>query len=219
MKHSFFNIWYVNIRIKRPVVFLWWEIISIGGFVKEILDPVNLVTAADATGTDRFFRTGDKAQVLGLEIEAKSVVLTNGTFLNGLIHIGEKNFGGGRAGESASVGLTAVLERNGFISGRMKTGTPPRLDGRTIDYSKTEEQKGDEKVVGFLCAAGGKGSYMSVMSLANSLMLDFRCLILPRFVYSVGEDFEEDEVTDPKVKERVMELAKELDRICVALNK
>ena len=77
----------------------------------------------------------------------------------------------------------------------------------------------NEKVVGFLCAAGGKGSYMSVMSLANSLMLDFRCLILPRFVYSVGEDFGEDEVTDPKVKERVMELAKELARICVALNK
>ena len=73
--------------------------------------------------------------------------------------------------------------------------------------------------VGFLCAAGGKGSYMSIMSLANSLMLDFRCLVLPRFVYSVGEDFGEGEVTDPKVKERVMELAKELDRICVALNK
>ena len=77
----------------------------------------------------------------------------------------------------------------------------------------------NEKVVGFLCAAGGKGSYMSVMSLANSLMLDFRCLILAGFVYSVGEDFGEDEVTDPIVKERVMELAKELDRICVALNK
>ena len=77
----------------------------------------------------------------------------------------------------------------------------------------------DEKIVGFLCAAGGKGSYMSVMSLANSLMLDFRCLILPRFVYSVGKDFGEDEVTDAKVKERVMELAQELNRICVALNK
>jgi FMN reductase len=77
----------------------------------------------------------------------------------------------------------------------------------------------NEKVVGFLCAAGGKGSYMSVMSLANSLMLDFRCLILPRFVYSVGEDFGDGEVTDAKVKERVMELAKELDSICVALKK
>ena len=75
------------------------------------------------------------------------------------------------------------------------------------------------KVVGFLCAAGGKGSYMSVMSLANSLMLDFRCLIIPRFVYSTGEDFEEGEITDPNVRDRVSELAKELDRICMALSK
>ena len=75
------------------------------------------------------------------------------------------------------------------------------------------------KVVGFLCAAGGKGSYMSVMNLANSLMLDFRCLIIPRFVYSTGEDFEEGEVTDPSVEARVRELAKELNRICMALNK
>ncbi len=80
---------------------------------------------------------------LGIKIYAKSVVLTNGTFLNGLIHIGEKNFGGGRAGETASVGLTTVLERNGFISGRMKTGTPPRVDGRSLDYSKMSEQPGD----------------------------------------------------------------------------
>ena len=75
------------------------------------------------------------------------------------------------------------------------------------------------KVVGFLCAAGGKGSYMSVMSLANSLMLDFRCLIIPRFVYSTSEDFEEGEVIDPKVGNRVSELAKELNGICMALNK
>ena len=75
------------------------------------------------------------------------------------------------------------------------------------------------KIVGFLCAAGGKGSYMSVMNLANSLMLDFRCLIIPRFVYSVSEDFEEDDITDPKAKARVHELAIELDRICMALNK
>ena len=80
---------------------------------------------------------------LGIKIYAKSVVLTNGTFLNGLIHIGEKNFGGGRAGETASFGLTVVLERNGFISGRMKTGTPPRVDGRSLDYSKMSEQPGD----------------------------------------------------------------------------
>ncbi len=81
---------------------------------------------------------------LGLEIPAKSVVLTNGTFLNGLIHIGEKQFGGGRSGERAAVGLTAQLEELGFESGRMKTGTPPRIDGRSIDWSRTEEQPGDE---------------------------------------------------------------------------
>ena len=80
---------------------------------------------------------------LGLKIYAKTVVLTNGTFLNGLIHIGEKNFGGGRAGEKASVGLTAALEDLGFDSGRMKTGTPPRVDGRSLDYSKMQVQPGD----------------------------------------------------------------------------
>jgi tRNA uridine 5-carboxymethylaminomethyl modification enzyme len=81
---------------------------------------------------------------LGLEIRAKSVVLTNGTFLNGKIHIGEKNFGGGRTAEKASTGLTENLIGLGFESGRMKTGTPPRVDGRSLDYSKMEEQKGDE---------------------------------------------------------------------------
>lgn len=81
---------------------------------------------------------------LGLKIYADTLVLTNGTFLNGLIHIGEKNFGGGRAGERASVGLTADLEKLGFESGRMKTGTPPRVDKRSIDFSKMEEQLGDE---------------------------------------------------------------------------
>ena len=80
---------------------------------------------------------------LGLEIKSKSVVLTNGTFLNGLIHIGEKQFGGGRAGESASFGITEDLVNVGFESGRMKTGTPPRVDGRSLDYSKMEEQPGD----------------------------------------------------------------------------
>ena len=75
------------------------------------------------------------------------------------------------------------------------------------------------KVVGFLCAAGGKQSYMSVMNLANSLMLDFRCFIIPRFVYSISEDFEVDDMTDSKVKARVNELAKEFDRICLALCK
>jgi tRNA uridine 5-carboxymethylaminomethyl modification enzyme len=82
---------------------------------------------------------------LGLEIKAKTVVLTNGTFLNGLIHIGDKQFGGGRAGESASFGITEDLVKVGFESGRMKTGTPPRVDGRSLDYSKMAEQPGDEK--------------------------------------------------------------------------
>jgi tRNA uridine 5-carboxymethylaminomethyl modification enzyme len=87
--------------------------------------------------------TGVKTS-LGHTFEAKSVVLTNGTFLNGLIHIGEKNFGGGRSAERASTGLTENLESFGFESGRMKTGTPPRIDGRSIDYSVMEEQPGDD---------------------------------------------------------------------------
>jgi tRNA uridine 5-carboxymethylaminomethyl modification enzyme len=82
---------------------------------------------------------------LGLEIKSKTVVLTNGTFLNGLIHIGEKQHGGGRAGESASYGITEDLIKAGFESGRMKTGTPPRVDGRSLDYSKMNEEKGDER--------------------------------------------------------------------------
>jgi tRNA uridine 5-carboxymethylaminomethyl modification enzyme len=81
---------------------------------------------------------------LGIEVKAKSVVLTNGTFLNGLIHIGDKNFGGGRAGERAATGITEQLVNLGFESGRMKTGTPPRVDGRSLDYSKMVEQPGDE---------------------------------------------------------------------------
>ncbi|TCK67829.1 tRNA uridine 5-carboxymethylaminomethyl modification enzyme [Winogradskyella wandonensis] len=81
---------------------------------------------------------------LGIEVKAKTVVLTNGTFLNGLIHIGEKNFGGGRAGERAATGITEQLIDLGFDAGRMKTGTPPRVDGRSLDYSKMIEQPGDE---------------------------------------------------------------------------
>ncbi len=80
---------------------------------------------------------------LGVEIRSKTVVLTNGTFLNGLIHIGEKQFGGGRAGEGAAYGITEDLVNAGFTSGRMKTGTPPRVDGRSLDYSKMNEEKGD----------------------------------------------------------------------------
>ena len=81
---------------------------------------------------------------MGIDIKAHAVILTNGTFLNGTIHIGEKQFGGGRTGERAATGLTACLNKLGFESGRMKTGTPPRVDGRSLDYSKMEEQAGDE---------------------------------------------------------------------------
>ena len=81
---------------------------------------------------------------MGIDIKAQSVILTNGTFLNGTIHIGEKQFGGGRTGERAATGLTACLNKLGFESGRMKTGTPPRVDGRSLDYSRMEEQAGDE---------------------------------------------------------------------------
>ncbi|MBP9882374.1 MAG: tRNA uridine-5-carboxymethylaminomethyl(34) synthesis enzyme MnmG [Chitinophagales bacterium] len=96
---------------------------------------------------------------MGIEISAKSVVLTNGTFLNGIIHIGEKQFGGGRMAESASSGITEQLVSLGFESGRMKTGTPPRVDGRSLDYSKMEEQKGDEDP--------GKFSYADTKSLSR----------------------------------------------------
>ena len=82
---------------------------------------------------------------MGIEIKARSVVLTNGTFLNGVIHIGEKQFGGGRTAEKAATGITEQLVSLGFEAGRMKTGTPPRIDGRSLDYSKMEEQKGDEE--------------------------------------------------------------------------
>jgi tRNA uridine 5-carboxymethylaminomethyl modification enzyme len=81
---------------------------------------------------------------LGINIYASAVVLTNGTFLNGLIHLGEKQFGGGRAAERASIGITEALVSLGFEAGRMKTGTPPRVDGRSLDYSKMERQEGDE---------------------------------------------------------------------------
>jgi tRNA uridine 5-carboxymethylaminomethyl modification enzyme len=87
--------------------------------------------------------TGIKT-ALGIEIHGKSVILTNGTFLNGLIHLGEKQFGGGRAAERASTGITEQLVSLGFEAGRMKTGTPPRVDGRSLDYSKMEEQPGDQ---------------------------------------------------------------------------
>ncbi len=90
---------------------------------------------------------------MGIEFGAKSVVLTNGTFLNGIIHIGEKNFGGGRTGEKAATGITEQLVSIGFQSGRMKTGTPPRIDGRSLDYTKMEVQDGD--------AIPGRFSYLN----------------------------------------------------------
>lgn len=93
---------------------------------------------------------------LGLEVKAKSVILTNGTFLNGLIHIGDKQFGGGRAGERAATGITEELIQLGFEAGRMKTGTPPRVDGRSLDYSKMIEQPGDD--------VPGKFSYLDESS-------------------------------------------------------
>jgi len=86
---------------------------------------------------------------MGLEIPCKTVVLTSGTFMNGIIHIGEKQLGGGRAGEKASTGITEQLVEFGFEAGRMKTGTPPRIDGRSLDYTKMERQDGDEDITGF----------------------------------------------------------------------
>jgi len=98
---------------------------------------------------------------MGLVIPAKAVVLTNGTFLNGVIHIGEKQFGGGRAGESAARGITEQLVELGFESGRMKTGTPPRVDGRSLDYTRMEVQPGDEEP--------GKFSYTDTPRLTKQL--------------------------------------------------
>ena len=86
---------------------------------------------------------------MGHHIAAKAVVLTNGTFLNGIIHVGEKQFGGGRVAEKAATGITEQLVQLGFESDRLKTGTPPRVDGRSLDYSKMEEQRGDDEIIGF----------------------------------------------------------------------
>ena len=114
---------------------------------RDMLEQTPLLDFYQEMVTDLIFDKDNIAGVVtstGIKIHAKTVVLTNGTFLNGLIHIGEKNFGGGRAGESAATGLTATLQNRGFESGRMKTGTPPRVDGRSLDFSKMEEQPGDE---------------------------------------------------------------------------
>lgn len=98
---------------------------------------------------------------MGIDFSARAVILTNGTFLNGIIHIGEKQFGGGRSGEKASKGITEQLETLGFQSGRMKTGTPPRLDGRSLDYAKMEIQEGD--------ANPGKFSFLDTPALTKQL--------------------------------------------------
>src|SRR5690348_12989818 len=86
---------------------------------------------------------------LGHSIYSKAVIVTSGTFLNGIIHIGEKKFGGGRVAEKAAIGITEQLIEYGFESDRLKTGTPPRVDGRSLDYSLMEEQRGDEDITGF----------------------------------------------------------------------
>lgn len=115
---------------------------------------------------------------LGMEINAKSVILTNGTFLNGVIHIGEKKLGGGRAAERAATGITEQLVELGFEAGRMKTGTPPRVDGRSLDYSKMEEQWGDENP--------GKFSYTDV-----ELPIEKRCCWITYTNHEVHEKLKE----------------------------
>ena len=114
---------------QNPLIDFWQEMIT-GIVVKD--------------GIAKGVKTG-----IGLEIPGKSVILTNGTFLNGLIHIGEKTFGGGRAGERASTGITEQLQELGFEAGRMKTGTPARIDGRSLDWDAMEEQPGDDEITGF----------------------------------------------------------------------
>lgn len=126
-RHMFAAMWRQKLE-ENPNVDFWQEMI-VGLVVKN--------------GVVKGVRTS-----IGLEIPSKTVILTNGTFLNGLIHIGEKQFGGGRAGERAATGLTAQLTELGFEAGRMKTGTPPRVDGRTLDWSKMEVQHGDTDVEG-----------------------------------------------------------------------
>lgn len=125
---AFARLWR-NMLEAHPNIDFWQEMVT-GIVVKD--------------GLVKGIRTG-----MGLEIESESVVLTNGTFLNGLIHIGDKQFGGGRAGERAATGITEQLLQLGFESGRMKTGTPPRIDGRSLDWDKMDLQPGDENPAKF----------------------------------------------------------------------
>ena len=120
--------------------------------VREVLDATDGLHMRSDMVTGLEVRDGAVAGVrtqLDRVFRAPSVVLTNGTFLNGVVHVGEKNFGGGRIGERSARGLTGDLLALGFESGRLKTGTPPRLDGRTIDYARMEEQRGDDAAVPF----------------------------------------------------------------------
>lgn len=113
---------------------------------------------------------------MGMKIHAKAVILTNGTFLNGVIHIGEKQFGGGRAGEKSVTGITEQLVKLGFESGRMKTGTPPRLDGRSLDYSRMEEQRGDE-VPGKFSYMDGTAALQTTSNVPGKLWRGLSCYI------------------------------------------
>ena len=128
---------------------------------------------------------------MGVEISAKSVVLCNGTFLNGLIHLGKKNYKGGRSGEPSAEGITKQLIDLGFTSGRMKTGTPPRLDGRTIDYSVTEEQAGDENTVSF--------SYMTKEKIKDQLSC-FITYTSPEVHAILKEGFEDSPMFTGRIK-------------------
>lgn len=139
-RHEFAKIWRKMLE-EHPNIDFWQEMVK-GLVVKD----------KRVCGV----RTG-----MGLEIEARSVVLTNGTFLNGIIHIGEKQLGGGRAGEKAATGITEQLIELGFESGRMKTGTPPRVDGRSLDWSRMEVQPGDDNP--------GKFSYTDTPPLINQM--------------------------------------------------
>ena len=151
--------------------------------------------------------------MMGLNISSKTVILTNGTFLNGKIHIGEKNFMGGRSGERSSIGLSGQLQKIGFTLGRMKTGTPPRIDGRSIDYSKMEEDNGDsitknfsylneytikEQKPCFICHTNERVHEMLSKSFEKSPMFQGRITAKgPRYCPSI-----EDKITRFKEKER-----------------
>ena len=129
---------------------------------------------------------------LGLKIKSKTVILTNGTFLNGLIHVGEKQFGGGRVGEKASFGITENLTSLGFVSGRMKTGTPPRVDGRTLNYNKMEEQPGDIKP--------GKFSYLPSSPTLSTQRSCYVTYTNPKTHYLLREGFDRSPMFNGRIK-------------------